>query len=66
MRERLANRLLRGGDLRGALRLRREAVERAVELRGVSLALTGANLGLVLLTAGFARASVSHESQERR
>jgi hypothetical protein len=40
VRERLSIRLIRSGDVRGALRLRREGVERAVQ-RGGGIQLTG-------------------------
>jgi tetratricopeptide (TPR) repeat protein len=44
---------IRGGDVRVALSVRREGVERAVERGGVELALAAATYGLILLGAGW-------------
>jgi tetratricopeptide (TPR) repeat protein len=53
VRERMTIAQIRAGDVRVALRVRREGVERAVERGGVELALATATYGVLLLGAGW-------------
>jgi tetratricopeptide (TPR) repeat protein len=53
VRERMTIAQIRGGDLRVALRVRREGVERAIERGGFELALAAGSYGVLVLGAGW-------------
>lgn len=53
VRERLSHTLTRAGDVRAALKARREGVARAVERGGFELALSTTSYGMLLLAAGW-------------